>query len=103
MELRSASDREEPGAWGASVEHSRPRLSGRLHEPRGQTPIILVNDSPSTGGFINPYTVPSCAFWKLAQSRPGETYRFAVISVADAQDRAVALDDLCTSTSLEEI
>ena len=69
----------------------------------GQTPIILVNDSPSTGGFINPYTVPSCAFWKLAQSRPGETYRFAVISVAEAQERAAALDDLCTLASLEEI
>ena len=24
----------------------------------GQTPIILVNDGPSMGGFINPYTVP---------------------------------------------
>ena len=37
----------------------------------GQTPIILVNDGPSMGGFINPYTVPQAAFWKLGQSRPG--------------------------------
>jgi len=28
----------------------------------GQTPIILVNDGPSMGGFINPYTVPSATF-----------------------------------------
>ena len=35
----------------------------------GQTPIILVNDGPSMGGFINPYTVPSAAFWKLGQSQ----------------------------------
>ena len=33
----------------------------------GQTPIILVNDAPSMGGFICPYTVPSGAFWKLGQ------------------------------------
>ena len=45
----------------------------------GQTPIVLVNDGPSTGGFINPYTVPSAAFWKLAQSRPGDIYRFRAV------------------------
>lgn len=53
----------------------------------GQTPIILVNDGPSTGGFINPYTVPSAAFWKLGQSRPNDLYRFKAVSV----DEAVAL------------
>jgi allophanate hydrolase subunit 2 len=67
----------------------------------GQTPIILVNDGPSGGGFINPYTVPQCAFWKLGQSKPGETYRFRVISVADAQARARELAALCTATSIE--
>ena len=46
----------------------------------GQTPIILVNDGPSMGGFINPYTVPSAAFWKLGQSRPGDIYRFKAVS-----------------------
>ena len=39
----------------------------------GQTPIILVNDGCSMGGFINPYTVPSAAFWKLGQSKPART------------------------------
>lgn len=42
----------------------------------GQTPIILVNDAPSTGGFINPFTIASAAFWKLAQAKPHETLRF---------------------------
>ena len=51
----------------------------------GQTPIILVNDGPSMGGFINPYTVPSAAFWKLGQSKPGDIYRFKAISVDEAQ------------------
>ncbi|MBI2801644.1 MAG: biotin-dependent carboxyltransferase [Gammaproteobacteria bacterium] len=67
----------------------------------GQTPIILVNDGPSGGGFINPYTVPQCAFWKLGQSKPGETYRFHVISVVEAQARARALTALCTESSIE--
>jgi 5-oxoprolinase (ATP-hydrolysing) subunit C len=52
----------------------------------GETPIILVIDGPSTGGFINPYTVPTAAFWKLAQSRPGDTYRFSEITVEAAQE-----------------
>ncbi len=67
----------------------------------GQTPIILVNDGPSGGGFINPYTVPQCAFWKLGQSKPSESYRFEVISVTEAQQRARAMTALCTATSIE--
>jgi 5-oxoprolinase (ATP-hydrolysing) subunit C len=67
----------------------------------GQTPIILVNDGPSGGGFINPYTVPQCAFWKLGQSKPSEIYRFRVITVAQAQSRAREIAALCTAASLE--
>ena len=50
----------------------------------GQTPIILVNDGPSMGGFINPYTVPSSAFWKLGQAKPGDTLNFIEVSVEKA-------------------
>jgi urea carboxylase len=67
----------------------------------GQTPIILVNDGPSMGGFINPYTVPQAAFWKLGQSRPGEIYNFKAVSVDEAQTMARRLRDLCTEASLE--
>jgi len=66
----------------------------------GQTPIILVVDGPSTGGFINPYTVPSAAFWKLAQSLPGDTYRFKSVSVQEAQRDRRVIDELCTEASL---
>jgi urea carboxylase len=69
----------------------------------GQTPIILVNDAPSTGGFINPYTVPTAAFWKLAQSRPGDIYRFIEIDVKSAQDLRRQLDRLCGPDSLEPL
>ncbi len=67
----------------------------------GQTPIILVNDGPSGGGFINPYTVPTCAFWKLGQSKPGELYQFKAISVAEAQAEASKISSLCVPESLE--
>jgi urea carboxylase len=69
----------------------------------GQTPIILVNDAPSTGGFINPYTVPTAAFWKLAQSRPGDIYKFVEIDVESAQRQRRELDRLCSADSLEPI
>jgi 5-oxoprolinase (ATP-hydrolysing) subunit C len=66
----------------------------------GQTPIILVSDGPSMGGFINPYTVPSAAFWKLGQSRPGDVYRFKAVSVEEAQALRRTLDALCSESSL---
>lgn len=58
----------------------------------GQTPIILVNDGPSMGGFICPYTIPSAAFWKLGQSKPGDVYRMKRVTVAEAQALKRELD-----------
>src|SRR5262245_13878408 len=60
----------------------------------GQTPIILVHDGPSMGGFICPYTIASAAFWKLGQSKPGDVYRMKVITVAEAQALRRELDRL---------
>ncbi len=67
----------------------------------GQTPIILVNDGPSMGGFICPYTVPSAVFWKLGQSKPGDIYHFKAISVDEAQALRRELDGVCTEASIE--
>ncbi|HMG51783.1 MAG TPA: biotin-dependent carboxyltransferase family protein [Inquilinus sp.] len=69
----------------------------------GQTPIILVSDGPSMGGFINPYTVPQAVFWKLGQSRPGEIYNFKTVSVDEAQAMARRLRDLCREASIETV
>lgn len=63
----------------------------------GQTPIILVVDGPSTGGFINPYTVPSAAFWKLAQARPGDVFHFRAVGLEEAQASRRRIDQLCTA------
>ncbi|HLJ63425.1 MAG TPA: biotin-dependent carboxyltransferase family protein [Stellaceae bacterium] len=66
----------------------------------GQTPIILVNDGPSMGGFINPYTVPSAAFWKLGQAKPAELLRFKAVSVDAAQALRRTIDGYCTEASI---
>jgi urea carboxylase len=69
----------------------------------GQTPIILINDAPSTGGFINPFTVPSAAFWKLGQARPNNILRFKAVTVGEAQDLRRALDARCSAASLRPL
>lgn len=68
----------------------------------GLTPIILVNDGPSMGGFINPFTVPTAGFWKLGQAKPGEILHFREISVDEAQKMARELVDLCSAKSLRD-
>jgi urea carboxylase len=66
----------------------------------GQTPIILVNDGPSMGGFIVPYTVPSASFWKLGQAKPGDSFNFVEISVEQAQTLRAEQAIICSDTSL---
>ena len=51
----------------------------------GQTPIILINDAPSTGGFINPFTVPSAAFVKTDQVPPNEPSHSVRVTLTQAQ------------------
>ncbi|QJP14941.1 biotin-dependent carboxyltransferase [Starkeya sp. ORNL1] len=69
----------------------------------GQTPIILIQDAPSTGGFINPFTVPSAALWKLGQTRPGEIIHFRRVDMSEAQAMRRALDAACTDASLDPL
>ena len=66
----------------------------------GQTPIILVNDGPSMGGFIVPYTVPSASFWKLGQAKPGDSFNFIEISVEKAQELRAKQSAICSEASL---
>lgn len=66
----------------------------------GQTPIILVNDGPSMGGFINPYTVPQAAFWKLGQAKPADILRFKSVSVEAAQALRRKIEGICSESSI---
>ena len=66
----------------------------------GQTPIILVNDGPSMGGFIVPYTVPSAAFWKLGQAKPGDYLKFKEVSLEKSQEMRLEQTLTCTEKSI---
>ena len=66
----------------------------------GQTPIILVNDGPSMGGFIVPYTVPSAAFWKLGQAKPGDYLNFKEVSLEKSQEMRLEQTLTCTEKSI---
>ena len=69
----------------------------------GQTPIILVNDGPSMGGFINPYTVPSASLWKLGQAKPGDSLKFIEVSVENAQELRSKQNNICSTSSFETL
>jgi biotin-dependent carboxylase-like uncharacterized protein len=69
----------------------------------GQTPIVLLHDSPSTGGFINPFTVPSGALWRLGQARPGEKLRFRQVSMEEAHVLRAHVEGLCKVASLGDL
>ncbi len=82
------------------IDHGYPLGAVNL---AGQTPIILINDSPSTGGFINPFTVASAAFWKLGQARPGERLRFTAVGVEEAQALRRDLDARAVPAALAPV
>ena len=52
------------------------------------------------GGFINPYTVPSSAFWKLGQAKPGDTFNFIEVSVEKAQSLRAEQSLICSEDSI---
>lgn len=67
----------------------------------GETPIILMHDCITLGGFIVPFTVPSSELWKLAQARPGELLYFVPVSVEEAQHARRLIDEACSQVSIE--
>ncbi|MBF8221714.1 urea carboxylase [Halomonas sp. 328] len=54
----------------------------------GDSPVILMKDGPSLGGFVCPVTIARAELWKVGQVKPGDRIRFVAIDVA----RAVALE-----------
>ena len=56
----------------------------------GDMPILLGPDGPSLGGFVCPVTTASAEFWKLGQLHPGDTIRFHLLTLPEAE----ALRDL---------
>jgi urea carboxylase len=51
----------------------------------GDMPILLGPDGPSLGGFVCPVTTASAEFWKIGQLHPGDTVRFQLLTLEDAE------------------
>jgi 5-oxoprolinase (ATP-hydrolysing) subunit C len=67
----------------------------------GDTPVVLGPDGPTSGGFVVIATVVQSSFWRLGQVRPGaDTLRLREVTVAQAAERAAALDALVSEDSL---
>jgi antagonist of KipI len=62
---------------------------GTVQLPPGGSPIVLMADGQTTGGYPRIGEVASVDLPALAQLRPGDRVRFTPISLADAQRRYV--------------
>ncbi|UJF36220.1 carboxyltransferase domain-containing protein [Paenibacillus hexagrammi] len=51
----------------------------------GDMPILLGPDGPSLGGFVCPVTTASAEFWKIGQLHPGDTVRFRLLTLEEAE------------------
>lgn len=58
----------------------------------GNTPIVLMLDGPSLGGFVCPITVATSDLWKIAQAKPGEQLKFRQVDCDDANDAFFAME-----------
>ncbi len=70
---------------------STPACPGAVQLPPGGTPIVLMNDGPTVGGYPIVGVVASVHLGRLAQRRPGEPVRFREVTLAEA--RALAARD----------
>ena len=60
-------------------------VMGAIQIPASGQPIVLMADRQTTGGYPIIGTVATVSHPRLAQCRPGDGLRFAVIDVARAQ------------------
>lgn len=58
----------------------------------GNTPIVLMLDGPSLGGFVCPITVATSDLWKVAQAKPGEKLNFKQVDCDDANNAFFAME-----------
>jgi antagonist of KipI len=65
---------------------SAPVSRGTIQLPPHGSPIALLADAATTGGYPNIAHVASAELGRLAQAQPGQTIRFREIELAEAQD-----------------
>ena len=59
-------------------------VTGSVQIPASGTPIIMMADRQTTGGYAKLATVVSSDLSKLAQARPGSKIRFEKVSLKEA-------------------
>ena len=73
-------------------------VTGAIQVPGNGRPIVLLADHQTTGGYPKLGTVISADVARLGRMRPGDTLRFAPISVDDAEAARRALEDRTSRT-----
>lgn len=63
---------------GDAALPSEPTCVGAIQVPDGGTPIVLMNDGPTVGGYPKIAVIRSSAISSFAQRAPGETVRFVL-------------------------
>lgn len=63
---------------------------GTVQVPGNGQPIILLADAQTVGGYPKIATVISADLPRLGQAKPGDTIRFAAVSVREAREALVA-------------
>ena len=64
-------------------------VTGSVQIPSAGTPIVLMSDRQTTGGYAKIATVITPDLWLLAQARQGTKVRFAPVSLSQARREAV--------------
>ena len=65
-------------------------VPGTVQLPPNGSPIVLMAEAPTTGGYPRIAHVASIDLPRLAQRRPGDHVRFVDTSLAEAQSRDLA-------------
>ena len=73
----------DPGAPASVV--SEPIVPGSIQVPADGQPIILLTEQ-TLGGYAKIATVISADLFKVAQARPGDTFRFIPVTLVQAHD-----------------
>jgi len=96
--VSAASDRMGFRLEGPSIPHAHGHnivsdgtVNGSIQIPGNGLPIVLMPDRGTTGGYPKIATVISADFARLAQTQPGQKFRFAAIEIATAQQEYRAM------------
>ncbi len=109
--LSPRSDRMAYALEGPSLTHARGHdivsdgvAFGAIQVPGSGLPFVLMADRQPTGGYPKIATVIGADLGRMAQRRPGETVRFAAVTVAEAvAERARMAQRLTTTPTLEPL